>query len=62
MPSPRAISLRYISTSLGGGGLNLTATQELESFLISSESGSFAAITMGFWLSFTDSLMNSTAP
>ena len=30
--------------------------------MISSESGSFAAITMGFWLSFTDSLMNSTAP
>ena len=62
MPSPSAIFLRYISTSRGGGGLNLTVTQDDPSFLISSASWSFAAMMMGFWVSLTASLMNSTPP
>ena len=42
--------------------MNLTVTHEEPSFLISSASGSFAAIMIGFSVALTASLMNSTPP
>ena len=47
---------------VAGGGRNLTVMQAAPSFFISSDSGSLAAIMIGFWVSFSASLMYSTPP